>query len=115
MNLTYSIYEKDGGVQILKVKDLLSEYANNEILKAAQQRIDQGHSRFVVDLSQIRYMNSVGLNFLITLRARSQEEGGEIAVANPSEKVLDLLEMTKLKPIFLISPSVEEATQAITK
>lgn len=76
MNLTYSINERNGGIQILKVKDLLSEHSNNEILQVAQQRIDEGHNRFVVDLSQVRFMNSVGLNFLITLRARSQEQGG---------------------------------------
>lgn len=113
MNLTYSISEQDGGIQILKVHDLLSEHANNEILNAVQQRIDAGQTRFVVDLSQIRYMNSVGLNFLITLRARSQEEGGDIAVANPSQKVMDLLDMTKLTPIFRISPSVEQAAAEV--
>ena len=112
MNLTYTIEEQTDGIQLLKVHDLLSEHANKEILNAAQQRIDAGHNRFVVDLSQIRYMNSVGLNFLITLRARSQEEGGDIAVANPSEKVIDLLNMTKLAPIFKICASVEAAAQA---
>lgn len=114
MNLTYSIDEQVGGIQILKIHDLLSEHANKEILKAAQQRIDAGQKRFVVDLSQVRYMNSVGLNFLITLRARSQEEGGDIAVANPSEKVMDLLNMTKLAPIFRIYSTVEAAAQAFS-
>jgi anti-sigma B factor antagonist len=114
MNLSYSIDERHSGIQILKVHDLLSEHANKEILTAAQQRIDAGQNRFVIDLSQIRYMNSVGLNFLITLRARSQEYGGDIAVANPSEKVMDLLNMTKLAPIFRICPTVEAAEQAFT-
>ena len=113
MNLNYSIDQTNNGVQVLKVKDLLSEHANKEILAAAQQQIDKGYTRFVVDLSQIRYMNSVGLNVLIMLRARSQEEGGDIAVANASNMVLDLLEMTKLKPIFRLEPTVEDATLAV--
>ena len=112
MNPNYSITKKDG-VQVLEVHDLLSEYINKEILLAVQSKIDEGFSTFVVDLKDIEVMNSVGLNFLIVLRARSIDKGGHIAVVNASQKVMQLLEMTKLRPMFQLSSSVEEAVESL--
>lgn len=112
MNPNYSITTKDS-VQVLKVHNLLNEYINKEILRAVQLKIDDGFSTFVVDLKDIQFMNSVGLNFLIMLRARTNDKGGHVAVVNASQKVMQLLEMTKLRPMFQLSGSVEEAVESI--
>ncbi|MCB9302259.1 MAG: STAS domain-containing protein [Lewinellaceae bacterium] len=113
MNPNYSITTKDS-VQVLKVHNLLNEYINKEILRAVQSKIDDGFSTFVVDLKDIQFMNSVGLNFLIMLRARTIDNGGHVAVVNASQKVMQLLEMTKLLPMFQLSGSVEEAVESIS-
>ena len=112
MNLNYSLSEQDG-IQVLQIKDLLSEHANREIIKAIEQKLNEGFASFVVDLSDIEYMNSVGLNFLLTMRARSKENGGGLVVANVSEKVKSLLDMTKLTPMFRMSSSVEHALETV--
>lgn len=112
MNLNYSIAEQNG-IPILQIKDLLSEHANREIIKAVDHKLGEGYASFVVDLGAIEYMNSVGLNFLLTMRARSKENGGRLVVANVSEKVKSLLDMTKLTPMFIMSSSVEQALQAV--
>jgi anti-anti-sigma factor len=114
MHPNFSIIQKDS-VQILEISNLLSEYANKEILLAAQSKIDEGFSKFVVDLKAIDFMNSVGLNFLITLRARSDEMGGQMAIANAPSKVLQLLKMTKLLPMFQVTSSVEEALEFLAE
>jgi anti-sigma B factor antagonist len=112
MNLNYSLAEKDG-IQVLHINDLLSEHVNREIIKAVEHKLREGYASFVVDLSSIEYMNSVGLNFLLTMRARSSEKGGGLVVANVSEKVKDLLDMTKLTPMFVMSTSVEQALKEV--
>ena len=113
MNPNYSITTKDS-VQVLKVHNLLNEYINKEILRAVQSKIDDGFSTFVVDLKDIQFMNSVGLNFLIMLRARTIDNGGHVAVVKAKKKVMQLLEMTKLLPMFQLSGSVEEAVESIS-
>lgn len=112
MNLNYSLAEKNG-IQVLQIRDLLSEHANREIIKAVDHKLREGFASFVVDLGAIEYMNSVGLNFLLTMRARSKENGGGLVVANVSEKVRSLLDMTKLTPMFVMSTSVEQALQEV--
>lgn len=114
MNLNYSLAEKNG-IQVLQIKDLLSEYANREIIKAVDHKLREGYASFVVDLAAIDYMNSVGLNFLLTMRARSKENGGGLIVANASQKVKSLLDMTKLTPLFAMSTSVEQAIREVAE
>ncbi|MEZ4986249.1 MAG: STAS domain-containing protein [Saprospiraceae bacterium] len=102
-------------VLILKVHHLLGEYANRQLLTAAQQRIDAGNILMIVDLGSMPYTNSVGLNFLISLQARCQEKHGQIVLANASDKLMQLLEITKLQPLFQLTSSVEEALQLINQ
>ncbi|MFK7935768.1 MAG: STAS domain-containing protein [Saprospiraceae bacterium] len=96
-------------IQILTVMDLLNEFKNQEILAVVEEKIAAGFSKFVIDLSPMDFMNSVGLNFLIAVRSRSQESGGDVAVANPSTKIKQLFEMTKLHNVFNIVNNVDDA------
>ncbi len=110
--MTYSILERDA-VQVLEVQNLFNELDNKEILVDVQNRIEKGFNKFIVDLSKLDFMNSVGLNFLISMMTKSQKSGGEIALANANDQVLSLLEITKLKTFFKLQPSVEDALASL--
>lgn len=114
MNNQYSISTQNE-IQILKVKNLFNEFVIKDILKAAQAKFEKGFSKFVVDLSAIDYMNSVGLNLLINLKTKSKDIGGQIAVASASDKIIRLLEITKLKPMFCLTATVDEAIQSLSE
>ena len=55
------------------------------------------------------------MDFLISLQARCQDRKGALAVANVSQKIIQLLEVTKLQPLFTITESVEEALALINE
>lgn len=112
--MNYSISQQDT-VQIVSVQDLLSEFDNKQILNDIESHLNQGLNKLVVDLSRLDFMNSVGLNFLITLMSRSKKTGISLAVANPSNQVIQLLEMTKLKSFFTLKPSIEDALKAVSE
>lgn len=108
MNVMYSLTEHNS-VQILSINSLRDEWQNRQILKAVQPTIDRGASAFVVDLSKLNLVNSVGLNFLLSLFSKTKQQGGEIILTNVSRKIKQVLEMTKLSNVFRVSPSVETA------
>ena len=112
MNPAYDL-KSSKDIQILSVKSLLNEYTNRDILQAAQKQIDFGFCKFVVDLANMPYTNSVGLNFLISLQARCKEQGGDMVVANVSTKIMQLLEVTKLHDILNLSDTVEDGFRQI--
>ena len=98
--MTHTFSEHKDQIQVLQVQSLLSEYDNKSIMLEVENRIDKGWNKFVIDLSLMDIMNSVGLNFLIFMMKKSQNSGGNFAVANASENIIKLLEVTKLKSFF---------------
>ena len=99
----------ENAIPVLIVKDLISETANREIVKAVESKMVEGFPDLVVDLSDIRYMNRVGINFLINIRRRSEGLGGKIAVIHASRKVEQLLDITKLRSMFFLTDSLDDA------
>ena len=114
MDKPYRITDQADSIQVLCVSDLLSEVDNRQIMQAVESKIDKGFPNFIVDLSEINYMNSVGINFLIKLRRKAQAAGGKLAVVHASGKVKQLLDITKLRPMFFLTDSMQDAVAFIT-
>ncbi|MEN0003077.1 MAG: STAS domain-containing protein [Bacteroidota bacterium] len=102
-------FQEQENLVVVKVRNLLSEFIMRDMLDEASKHMKQGNYNYVVDLSEIDYMNSVGLNFLLILKSRAALMAGKVSFANPSEKVLQLLEMTKLTDILNPAHSLEAA------
>lgn len=102
-------------IQVVAVRDLLNEIDNKVIINEVESCIKNGYRQFVVDLSQLNFMNSVGLNFLLSMMNKSKRSGGALAVANASEQVVNLLKMTKLDGFFVIQPTVEAALDSFVE
>jgi anti-anti-sigma factor len=115
MNPVYHIENKEHGILLFKIYNLLGEYANREILQVADMKIAEGFSNFVVDLKEVDFMNSVGLNCLISLWKKIEAQKGQMIVANSSAKVRQLLKMTKLNDLFVQAPSTEAGMNALLK
>ncbi len=108
--MTYNISELKS-IQVLEVNNLYNEFDNKVILNDVESRIERGLNKFIVDLSKLDFMNSVGLNFMISIMTKSRNSGGDLAVANASDQVLNLLEITKLRSMFTLRPTVEDAVR----
>lgn len=108
--MTYSIQRQEE-IQVLSVDNLISEFENRQILEEVKDIIETGSNRFVIDLSKLRFLNSAGLNFLISVLTKSRNAGGDTVITNVSEDASKLLVLTKLKHVFTTANSVEDAYQ----
>jgi anti-sigma B factor antagonist len=71
--------------------------------------IDQGKKNVVIDLGKVDWMNSTGLGLLISGLTTLRKSGGELKLANVTDKIQSLLTITKLVTIFKSYDSVDEA------
>jgi len=72
-----------------------------------------GKNKFVLELLEVKYMNSSGLNILVNVLTKARNAGGDVVVCNLSKKVSELLVITKLDSIFHILPTVEEGIKKL--
>jgi anti-sigma B factor antagonist len=71
--------------------------------------IKEGKKSVVIDLAKVDWMNSTGLGILISGLTTLRNNGGELKLANVTEKIQSLLTITKLITVFENFESVEEA------
>ena len=64
-------------------------------------------TRFVLDLSDVSFLDSTGLRALWTTRQRAQDAGARLLLAAPSESVMRILRITKLDKVFQVLGSGE--------
>ena len=99
---------------VLSLKgDLIGEQNGNQILELVSDAQNAKVLVVLVNLENVRYVNSSGLGVLITLLTKVKNKGGELALLNISEQISKLLQITKLDSIFSVYANKEEAFNAI--
>lgn len=76
------------------------------------QLIDEGKKNVVADLGKVKFMNSSGLGMLIGALTTMRNAGGDLRIANASDKIESLLMITKLITVFQNFRSVDEAVES---
>ncbi len=75
-------------------------------------QIAKGHKKFIFDLGGVDWMNSSGLGILIGAFTTIKNAGGELKLANVTEKIQSLFMITKLVTIFDSYDSVDSALKS---
>ncbi|MCD6453833.1 MAG: STAS domain-containing protein, partial [Candidatus Aminicenantes bacterium] len=76
--------------------------------EALNEILEEGAKKIVVDLSKLTYMDSTGLGELVRSYTTVKKNGGMLKLASMTEKVKDLMFMTKLLTVFENFDTVEE-------
>ena len=73
---------------------------------------EQGYSKFLLDLHQVRYIDSTDLGGLARAGLTIKQRGGQLKLVNVAQRVRDLLRITRLAPAFDVCESEEEAVSS---
>ena len=71
--------------------------------------------RVILNLAGVTYIDSGGLGTLVALYTTARNNGGSIKLANLTQRVGDLLQVTKLVTIFDVHDSEEKALESFRK
>lgn len=92
-----------GGPDAVKLNERLHEF------------IEDGKTNIVVDLGKVKFMNSSGLGMLIGGLTTMRKAGGDLRIANASDKIESLLVITKLITVFKHYKTVDEAVESYSE
>jgi anti-sigma B factor antagonist len=114
MAFQYEISSINGLRLISLIGRLTEKEQSEELIAAFEELLSKGESMVLLELSTLEYVNSSGLNLLIGMLTKARNAGGELAICGVSDKVRQLLVMTRLDSIFKIYGSVETASEHFT-
>jgi anti-sigma B factor antagonist len=110
MKLTH---REDNGIIILEPKGkIMGGPESTALHDLLHELIEQKKLQVVIDLSRVDWMNSTGLGLLISGLTTLRKSGGELKLANVTDKIQSLLTITKLVTVFKTFDSVEDAVQS---
>lgn len=115
MKFEYTYSQQEKFVIVSLSGNLIEKIEAMDLLYDFDKWLSEGQRIFALNLEQLHYMNSSGLGILINLLTKSRNKDGEIVIYNVSEKVKDLLVITKLHQVFNVADSYEDAVKVIEK
>lgn len=71
--------------------------------------IESGNSKVIADLKKVNWMNSSGLGILIGGLTTMRNNGGDLKLANVTDRIQSLLMITKLLTVFDTYETAEKA------
>jgi anti-sigma B factor antagonist len=96
-------------VQLFEIMGRVDSSNANELGSAMDRAVDDGKNNVVLDLGEVEYMSSAGLREMVRVLKRVKRSGGDLRIANPSDRVKEVLELAGLDTIFEIYPTQVEA------
>lgn len=92
--------EMHGGAKNLELIDVVKDLA-------AEKKLD-----IVMNLSKVKWISSTGLGILVSARSHLAKEGGVIKLCKPNDRILGILQVTRLNMLFDVYDSEDEAVDS---
>jgi anti-sigma B factor antagonist len=99
-------------VTLVEVSGRVDSMNADQLGTALSTQIDEGNNKLVLDLAQVEYMSSAGLRELVAALKKVKRAEGDMRIAQPSNRVREVLEMAGLDTIFLIFDSQVDALKS---
>ena len=84
-------------------------------LRDSVRKLLTQNNQVVLNLGGVTYIDSGGLGTLVSLYTTAHNAGGAIKLSNLTQRVGDLLQVTKLLTVFEVFDSEEEAIESFRK
>lgn len=101
---------EQGNVLVIELEgELMGGPEADEFRKVIDNAIKDEKNKVVVDMTKVKWMNSSGLGMLMSALTSLRSSGGELKLANISERVRRPIQITRLDSVFEEFDSVDEA------
>lgn len=113
--MSFTITEKTtGGVLVL---GLAGRFVIGDAVEVFREKIDAavkgGQVRVVLDFAGTEYIDSSGMGYLVVAHRVTSEGGGMLGMCNLTDRVVDLMLLTKLSGVFHLYVSEADAVAGV--
>ncbi len=102
---------KDVTVFDLKGKILIGD-SSDVLREAIKETLAKEEKNIILNFDSVPYLDSTGLGEVVRSYTSVKKENGKIKIANLTDKVEDLLSVTKLITVFEVFDTVDEAVES---
>lgn len=107
-----TVTDHRSNVAVLHLRGELDADTSSKLRSTLTELLQRPVPRIVVDLTDLKFCDSVGLSAFITAKQVISDRGGWLSFAGPNPFLLRLLETVGLSRYFAIFPEVDDAIAA---
>jgi anti-sigma B factor antagonist len=96
------VAETGAPVPVLRVIGEIDVTSVDTLRQRVQEQFDQGANSLAFDLSQLAFIDSMGIGALFGAKRRAVERDGEVFLLEPSGVLQRLLSVLAMEPMFTI-------------
>ncbi|MBV9581366.1 MAG: STAS domain-containing protein [Chloroflexi bacterium] len=104
-----TVVSKRDGVAVAEMVGDLNLLCAADVRTRLAAAVDGGQRHLVVDLGQVKFIDSSGLGALISGLKSARQAGGDLRIARPGEQALVVLKLTTLDRVLRPYATVEDA------
>ena len=97
-------------VDLVTVAGRVDSNTAPQLEEALEERMAEGRYNLVLDLSEVNYLSSAGLRALVSALRNTKKKGGDVRIAQPSERVAEVMTLAGLDSLFT---SYDDVTVAV--
>ena len=104
---------ESGGVEIVAISGHIvgSAKASQDFQELFRSLVAEGKKKYVIDLAETPWTNSLGVGMLMSAYTSVKKNGGDVVLANATDRIRDLLRVTRLDQVFSVHGSVHAAME----
>ena len=109
----YFVEKLADGILVLDVRGQITLGEETGAVRTkVKQLVEAGHTRIILDLAEVTYIDSAGLATLVWVYTSARKQGGDVKLLRLTKRVRDLLQITRLSTVFEVYDTVEAARQS---
>src|SRR5271154_476456 len=116
MQLESEVIQAEGGIVVFALKGRLIAGPRLTIAEAQVKSIvKQGATKLVLDLEHVEHADSSGFCLLLHAYTAVSATGGQLRIAAPSKRLLDLFQLTETDRLLTICPDRAASVQNLKR
>ena len=104
---------KSGSASVICPREAITQAECDQLRMMAAEASVSGTSIIILDLSEVPFIDSVGLEMMLDLERACRDQGGHLKLVGLSDNCTDILRLTDLSPRFEVLPTVEQALRGV--
>lgn len=107
--------KSDDLVFLKPLKQNIDATASTQFKARVMDLINQGNNFFLLDLSEVEFVDSSGLGAMISILKTLKLNNGDIVLCDLNSAVLNLFNLTRMNNVFKICKDEKEGLQALVE
>jgi anti-anti-sigma factor len=110
MEITTRQYKR---ANVLRVTGRVDASVASKFEDALRHEVEHGHAHLVLEMDGTDYISSAGVRALISTQKALKGKGGAVLLAQPSDRVKEVLEIAGLDALFQVYGDTEAALGSV--